>query len=75
MNHIETFYIHALSQLAYDASAYGKHPIEKEQFMDFFRSLMRDRYLRSDRSLDFFDRCYSLEIERGEMRGVKKQWK
>lgn len=75
MNHIETFYIHALARLAYDASARGKHPIEKEQFMDFFRSLIHDRHLESDRSLDVFDQCYSLEIERGKTRGVKKQWK
>lgn len=75
MNRFETFYIHALAKLAYEASARGKHPIAQEQFMGFFHTLMRDQRLGSDHALNFFDECYSLEVERGKMRGVKKVWK
>ncbi len=75
MNRFETFYIHALAKLAYEASARGKHPIAQEHFMDFFRSLMGDKRLGSDRALDLFDECFSMEVERGKTRGVKKVWK
>lgn len=74
MNRLETFYIHALAKLAYEASARGKNPIPHEQFMDFFHALIRDQRLGSDRALDLFDQCFTWEVERGKTRGVKKLW-
>jgi len=75
MNHRETFYIHALARLAYEASSRGNRPLRQDTYMDFFRQLIRDRHLASDEALDLFDRCFSMEVEKGKMRGVKKQWK
>ncbi len=75
MNHIETFYIHALARLAYEASVRGNHPLTQDTYMDFFRHLVRDRHLASDEALDLFDRCFSMEVEKGKTRGVKHKWK